>query len=217
MGIFETLRVEDGRVRLLERHLARLRRAGVPEELVGSAARIVEAASAHGDAPVVLRLDVLACRVAVTPRAAPEALPVRLVTVEGYDPHDRGRERKSADRRWAEQALVAARTWGGDEALLVSADGLVGEATRANVFALTADGTLVTPPAAGLLPGVTRSWVLEQPGALERPLALDELRSARAVFLTTAARGVVAVAALGGRALPSDPAVAALAAAWRGL
>ena len=216
--VFETVLVDGGRVRLLDRHLERLRRSGVDEVLVESARAVLDEASLrHEGPPQALRLDVLDCRVVVTPRAPTPATAVRPVPVDGYDPADARRERKAVDRGWADAALAAARAVGGDDALLVSGDGLVGETTRANVFAVLADGTTVTPPVAGLLPGVTRSWAIEACGAVERALPLDELRTARSAFLTTAGRGVVPVSAVGEVRLGEDPAVGRLAVAWREL
>jgi branched-chain amino acid aminotransferase len=161
---------------------------------------------------VVVRIDVAGGAIAVRPREPRPASPVSGVLVEGYDPADRSREQKRAERAWADAAETAA----GGEALLVSADGLVGETTRANVFAILG-GAVVTPPLAGILPGVTRSFALERTGAVERPLKLADLRVADAAFLTTAGRGIVLLADVGGRRLAGHPLVDELAAAWRAL
>ncbi len=139
---------------------------------------------------------------------------LELCTVVAFDPNDVTRERKRRDRAWAEEAEAAA---GGLEALCVSPGGLVGETTRANVFAIVADGTIATPPTRGLLPGVTRSWAIERTGAVERLLPLVELLAGRAAFVTTAGRGIVRIAAIDGRALGDDPLIDALADAWRRL
>lgn len=214
-GLYETVRVEDGRVRLRERHLERLRRSDVPEAVVRAAdALIGRFCALAGAEPVVLRIDVDGCSPAPRPRAPSPATPVDLRSALAFDPADRSRERKRADRRWAEAAEAAA---GGREALCISADGLVGETTRANVFAILADGAVVTPPVQGILPGVTRGWALARTGAVERPLPLAELRGARAAFLTTAGRGIVRVASVDGTALGDHPLVAELAEAWRRL
>jgi branched-subunit amino acid aminotransferase/4-amino-4-deoxychorismate lyase len=84
------------------------------------------------------------------------------------------------------------------------------------VFAILG-GAVVTPPLAGILPGVTRSFALERTGAVERPLKLADLRVADAAFLTTAGRGIVLLADVGGRRLAGHPLVDELAAAWRAL
>jgi branched-subunit amino acid aminotransferase/4-amino-4-deoxychorismate lyase len=211
-AVFETMLVEDGRVRLLEQHLARLRGVGVGDPLVAEVRAAVLALAAGAAVPVVVRIDVADGAIAVRPREPRPASPVSGVLVEAYDPADRSRQQKRVDRAWADAAETAA----GGEALLVSADGLVGETTRANVFAILG-GTVVTPPVAGILPGVTRSFALERTGAVERPLSLADLRAADGAFLTTAGRGIVPLADVGGRRLPGHALVDELAAAWRAL
>ena len=62
----------------------------------------------------------------------------------------------------------------------MSANGLVGETTRANVFAILADSRVATPPVRGILPGVTREFALRESAAIERRLTVGDLRRARA-------------------------------------
>jgi branched-subunit amino acid aminotransferase/4-amino-4-deoxychorismate lyase len=60
------------------------------------------------------------------------------------------------------------------------------ETSRTNVVARAADGTLHTPPADGrILPGIT----VARTGARPRPLVLDDLRGAQAIYVTSALRG----------------------------
>jgi branched-chain amino acid aminotransferase len=210
-AVFETMLVDDGRVRLLDRHLGRLRRAGVPEERVADVhVAVLDALQMPG--PVVVRIDVAAAGVVIRPRPPRAPTPVSGVVVLAYDPSDPSREQKRSERAWAAAAEAAA----GGEALLVSGDGLVGETTRANVFAILGD-EVVTPAVAGILPGVTRSFAIERAGAIERPLLLAELRAADGAFLTTAGRGIVPLADVDGDAIPTHPLVADLQAAWRAL
>ncbi len=207
--VFETVLVEAGRIRLRDRHLARLRASGADAAIVARVAQMMDELCADPAAPpTVVRIDVHGRALRATPRAPSARTPVELVVVPGYDPADRRRERKIADRAWA--VAAEAGIGPGQEAVLVSADGLAGETTRANIFALV-DGVLVTPPAHGLLAGVTRGWVLELTGAVERELPADRLLAAGVAFLTTAGRGVVAVAG-------TDTALAdELARAWDAL
>lgn len=69
----------------------------------------------------------------------------------------------------------------------------VAEGAITNVFAEFGD-ELVTPPIdCGLLPGIMRAEAIEEIGALERILTLDNLRAADRVVLTNAVRGAVPV------------------------
>ena len=211
-GVFETVLIEDGRVRLLDRHLGRLAASDVLEPVIQEVRELVARLTAAATAPMVVRIDVADGRVLARPRDPRAPTPVSGLLVEAYDPDDRSRERKRTPRAWADAAETAA----GGEALLVSSHGLIGETTRANVFAILGD-VVVTPAVAGILPGVTRSWAIERVAAVERPLTLDELRGADGAFLTTAGRGIVVLADVDGHRLPVHPLVEQLAEAWRAL
>jgi D-alanine transaminase len=94
---------------------------------------------------------------------------------------------------------------GAAEAIMLR-DGLVTEATAANVF-IVQDGSVVTPPKGNLLlPGITRDLVVELCRANdipceERPVGEEELRSADEVWVTSSTREVVAVTRLDGVAV----------------
>ncbi len=211
-GVFETMLIEDGRVRLLDRHLGRLAASEVPEPVIQEVRELVARLTTASSEPVVVRIDVAGGHVLARPRDPRAPAPVSGLLVEAYDPADGTRERKRVERAWADAAETAA----GGEALLVSPQGLVGETTRANVFAILGDA-VVTPAVAGILPGVTRSWAIERLGAIERALTLEELRAADGAFLTTAGRGIVALADVDGSRLPVHPLVEQLQEAWRAL
>ena len=216
--LIETVLVEDGRVRLLDRHLVRLRRSGAAAKQVTATRALVETWRRTAGRPTVVRFDVAAgSGVASRARTPGGTTPVALATVPGFDPADASRERKLAARAWATEAEAAATAAGADEPLLVSAGGLVGETSRASFFAVDAAGRIVTPPVRGLLPGVTRAWAVDAAGAAEHALTTAELGAVRAAFLTTAGRGVVRVASIDGRPLGDDGRVAELARAWTAL
>jgi branched-chain amino acid aminotransferase len=154
-------------------------------------------------------------------RAAAASAPARLVSLPGW--YSRGyalREHKLTSHFHGVLGRALAVARGVDDALLVEqSSGLVGEATNANVIALLG-GIAVTPPVDGLLPGVTRSFVLELLPLLgveveERPLRLDELADAGGVLLTTSVRGLVPAVSLDGSALaqPTPELLEALAGA----
>jgi len=79
-----------------------------------------------------------------------------------------------------------------DEVLLLNERGEVCEGTITNIFADLGDGVLVTPPlACGLLPGVLRAELIETGQARESVLDLDELRTAKSLFVGNSLRGMI--------------------------
>ena len=211
--VFETVLVDDGRIRLRDLHLARLARAGASPAQVAAADACFAEALELTDPPFVLRVDVDDDGVRPSTRPPRPADPVELLLHRSYDPADATRLRKTADRAWAKRAEAAV----GGEALLVDADGRLGETTRASLLVHLADGSFAVPALEGILPGVTRAWALAETGADERVLHLDDLRDARGAALLTAGRGVVAIASVEGIGLARSPELMLLAEAWRAL
>jgi branched-chain amino acid aminotransferase len=81
-----------------------------------------------------------------------------------------------------------ARRAGYDEVLLTDATGCIAEAPTSNVFLVEAAGALVTPPAEGVLHGVTRRSILEVAvhdglEVREAPVRPEDLSAAAEVFL----------------------------------
>jgi branched-chain amino acid aminotransferase len=73
---------------------------------------------------------------------------------------------------------------GADDALLLSTQGFLAEASAANVF-VKVGGSWVTPPVSdGALPGVMRGIILERLPAREKRILSDELYQADAAFLS---------------------------------
>lgn len=111
-------------------------------------------------------------------------------------------------------AAAAAAKAGFDEALFCNTKGHVACAGTGNVFCLlspssSAGVTLVTPPLSdGVLAGIVRARVIALASSCglaveERSLALDEMRSAEAVFVTNSLRLIAPVTALGETAFDS--------------
>lgn len=95
---------------------------------------------------------------------------------------------------------------GADDALVLNAQGLVAEATAANLFTIAGDRLETPPPTDGALEGITRRTVLEIGRALgldtrERSLGRFDLFAADAVFYTGTRAGLVPVGALDGSPL----------------
>ena len=194
LGVFETMLMRDGAVQHLELHLARLGAslralygAGLPD---GLREQVTTAAAGTGRLRVTVRAG--EPPKIVTGSLAPgDPVALRSWTVPGgLGPH-----------KWTDRRLLEALEAEGALPLLVDADGLVLEASRANVFVRGDDGVLRTPPADGrILPGVTRALIMAG-GAVEASLTLDDLTAAAGVWITSALRGAVPVVELDGTPL----------------
>jgi branched-chain amino acid aminotransferase len=98
-------------------------------------------------------------------------------------------------------AKWAARRRGYDEILLLDESGCLAEGPTTNVFLVDRDGTLRTPPEAGVLLGVTRRSVIElaeQGGrkVIEAPIRPEALEGAAEAFLTGTSAHVLAIASV---------------------
>lgn len=228
-GLFETLRVYDGRPFAWDRHLERLvvsaAELGFP---VAPSPSLLE--RALGEVLEANRLREAAARITVT-RGTPgrrptqagvwvEAEPIEARLWRGtraraarvvfsrplFEPGSIGRH-KTVSRLAYHLAREEARAARADEALLVSTSGELLEGAVSNVFAVFA-GRVVTPPLAlGILPGITRAIVLELCASFGLPAAearvrADALAEADELFLTNSVQEIVPVRDLDGRRLP---------------
>ena len=95
-------------------------------------------------------------------------------------------------------ARLEARTAGADDALFLTTDGFLSEATSANLF-LVRDAELATPAlACAILPGTTRDWILrwaERAGLRpsEAWLTTGDLAGADEAFLSSSVAGILPV------------------------
>jgi branched-chain amino acid aminotransferase len=107
----------------------------------------------------------------------------------------------------ASLAKLEAVNAGYDEAIMLGTDGMISEATGANVFVVR-DGAVVTPSpsVAGALPGITQDSVIELARHLglevrSEPLLRTDLYLADEMFLTGTAAEVTPVRAVDGRSI----------------
>jgi aminodeoxychorismate lyase len=97
-----------------------------------------------------------------------------------------------------------------DEALLLNTDGFVAEATSSNLFWIR-QGAIYTPPlTAGILPGITRSVVFEIAAHFnipihEKNIRLKELVQMDGIFLSLSSMGIVPAKSLDGKILKKSP------------
>lgn len=221
---FETLRVYDGKPFLLDRHLERLAHSAAALGLPAPAGAEALAALVVGVAPPdhVLRLfrssEALVATAALLPPETDE-LRARGLVLRTFDhePAALLTGVKSTSYAPALAARRAAEGAGADDALFVSR-GRVYDCATANIWWST-DGRLHTPPTgAGVLPGVTRSVLLELAGDVEEADGLDDLLAADEAFTSSSIREVMPVVAIDGNALGTGspgPVAARLQAALR--
>lgn len=153
------------------------------------------------------------------PLPSPPSKPLSLVTTTArVAVGDPLAEVKSANKLGSILAKREATAQQADDGLMLNSNGDATETSSANLFWVES-GALHTPPISdGVLPGVTRRLVIDLASALgqvvrEESAAPERLRQAEAVFVTSAATGVIAVGQLDGSALGSHPLVAQLQAA----
>jgi branched-subunit amino acid aminotransferase/4-amino-4-deoxychorismate lyase len=220
-GVFETLRVYDGRPFALDEHLARL-------EASAAAMRMplpgIDLARAASDVLLANELSDARMRITITSGPGPPglargggpptvlvvALPIApwpststaIVSRLRRDEHRPLAGVKTTSLAESVIALAEASDAGADEALLLNTAGNLCEATTANVF-LVREGIAATPPLdSGCLAGITRAHVL-QLGAEERTMSPDDLLQADEAFLTSSTREVQPLVAIDGRPVGS--------------
>jgi branched-subunit amino acid aminotransferase/4-amino-4-deoxychorismate lyase len=208
-GLIETMRVREGGIPFLERHVARLRRSldalGLPAPS-RDVTSLVTPFSETGNA--VLRLEVRDGRATVTVRELPALGPPAVITAsEPHQPYPHKITSRDCFVDAAEEAEVAEV----DDALLVTPEGWVAEGTVWNLFWW--DGDRLRTPALdlGILPGIGRARVLELGQRVEEGRYARSALAGKSLFLTNAVRGVVPIAALDGTAVPADPRTSELA------
>lgn len=235
-GVFEAVKVVDGRPFALDRHLERLERSaaglGLPPVDVDAVRRGVDAvlAAEHlplgrlritftgGPAPLGSgRGDADPTLVVVADAMGPAEPTTRVATVP-WPRNERGALAGLKTTSYAENvvALAEARRRGATEAVFANLAGHLCEGTGSNVFYVV-DGELRTPTlASGCLAGVTRALVLEWCGGREVDEPIGVVERASEVFLVSTTRDVQAVSHWDDRELPAPgPVTAEAARVWR--
>lgn len=234
-GLFETMRVRDGRVRFLTSHMERLgegcSRLGI--ELAGEVLLDDIDAMCRAATDGVLKVIVTRGAGGRGYRPARSMKSNRLLTM-----HDvpETAQQPTARVRWCSQRLsrnatlagmkhlnrleqvLAQREWDGEsaeEGLLLDTEGELISATAANLF-IVKQTTLLTPDLRFCgVRGIMRRQVLEAAAAIglsfnEEPLWPHDLEEASEVFITSAVRGITSVVELEERRWSSGPVAARL-------
>jgi branched-chain amino acid aminotransferase len=122
------------------------------------------------------------------------------------DPENPLNALKTTSRADYVHARIEARAAGADDALFLTIDGHLSEATSANVF-LVRDDELATPAlACAILPGTTRDWILRwatEAGLhpAEDWLTVRDLAEADEAFLSSSVAGILPVTRFAGAAI----------------
>ncbi len=201
-GVFEVIRVYEGKPFALEDHLRRLERSAsnlrlpVDLEAVRADANRLLARAGAGPDHELLRIVVTrgGRRVLLTEPMHQTPEQIRLGSIT-YSPTRILDGVKSLSYAANMLASRLAREQGFDEALLVTPHGRVLEAPTSSIFWIKEE--ICTPPLGEhILASITRALVLELTGAVERSCTLEELFDADEVFLTSTTREVQPVAAI---------------------
>jgi 4-amino-4-deoxychorismate lyase len=223
-GLFETMRVQNGAVRLLPLHLERLRLGAVrlaigvpPAELL--AGEIARAAANHPDAVLKLILTrgqgprgyapasgVEASRVLIADALPPHAQALQSQKTVGVCQTRLGVNTRLAGLKTLNrlECVLGRAEWTDNriaECLMMDDMDYVIGGTMSNIF-VRFDTALCTPQVDRCgIAGVMRRWVIDTEAAMgnaviERRMQLAELESAREVFLTNALIGIWSVGEL---------------------
>lgn len=219
-GIFEVIRLYDGRPYALEAHLARLERSAanllLPLDLEAIRADSHRLIAQAGGGPHHELLRIVLTRggrrVLFTEALPPSPGRVRLASVT-YSPTRVLDGIKSLSYAANMLAGRLARERGFDDALLVTPHGRVLEAPTSSIFWVR-DGAVLTPPLSEhILASITRAVVLEAAEAAEQPCTLDDVLAAEEAFIASTTREVQPVAAIDEREFDGVGPVTAQAAA----
>jgi branched-subunit amino acid aminotransferase/4-amino-4-deoxychorismate lyase len=208
-GLIETMRVREGRIALLDRHLIRLERSlrelGLPRPSQDVAALVAPFA---GMDEAVLRVDVQGGRASVTVRELPPLEPPVVITAsERHQPY----LYKTTERDPFLDAAQEAEAADADDALLLTREGWVAEGTVWTVFWWDGDALRTPALELGILPGIGRARLLQVAPRVEQGRYAETALAGKSLFLTNAVRGVVPIAMLDGASVPPDPRSAELA------
>jgi branched-chain amino acid aminotransferase len=224
-GVFEVIRVYDGRPFAFEDHLRRLEtsalnlRLPVDLEAIRADANRLLAHAGAGPDHELLRIVVTrgGRRVLLTERLPRNPEHIRLASVT-YSPTRVLDGVKSLSYAANMLASRLARERGYDEALLVTPHGRVLEGPTSSIFWVEGDTILTPPLGEHILASITRRIVMARVGAVEQPGSLEELLRADEAFLASTVREVHPISAVDERSFeapgPVTSATADTVGAW---
>ena len=232
-GLFETMRIYEGQVFRLLRHIKRLADSaemlGFPLGELDLKNAVMATIQANQLSEARIRITISFGEGAMIPDLSTCRKPTVLIMAQPYQPHPEAVYQKgfravvSSIRRNSQSPLSRlkstnylesmlarrqARTARVDEALCLNEKGFLAEASMSNIFILT-NGTLRTPSQeSGILPGITRETILELAPQLginifEHDLRLDEVFQAQEAFLTNSLMEIMPLTEVEGKSVGS--------------
>ena len=223
-GVFEVVRVYDGRPFALTDHLDRIERSAanlrlddVPRSELESEIPDLLAQRGGADFDGCLRIVLTrgGHRLLFTAPLPASPVRIRLGVVE-YAPTRVLDGIKSLSYGANMLCGRLARERGFDEALLVTPHGRVLEAPTSSLFWVNASGTILTPPLSEhILASITRDRVMQVAEVEERPCTMDDLRAATEAFLASTTREAQSIAQIEDIELPDGERTREVAAALR--
>lgn len=221
-GLFETMRADKGRVFRLEEHLTRLKKGAevlglkAPKDLENSKQIIQQLVKLNHLPDAYLRLMLIPdekqgaslvffCRDINLYRKRKKSWSCVIVQKVRQNEFSPLSKLKTLNYLPLLLARKEAESKGADEGILLNTKGEICEGSRTNIFIITEDGELNTPPIeSGCLPGITRKAVIESVKKIslrvrEKSLRVEDLKKADEVFLTNSLIGVMPVTKIDNR------------------
>ncbi|OZA12147.1 MAG: bifunctional aminodeoxychorismate synthase component I/aminodeoxychorismate lyase [Polynucleobacter sp. 24-46-87] len=207
IGLFETILVHQGKPQHLQLHLKRLADSALALVIPCNVSNILKSiedvcANCSNDADYRLRVDLnsvgnLSCQ--ATPIQSLQG-PVKIFWASDILPDPSKATLHSGNillrhkvnsRNIYDQAWKLAEDLGGFDALFINENGFVTEGGRSSIFIKSGSRWLTPPVSAGLLPGVMRSIILNNPewNAHEANLTIEDVLNAKEIMLSNALRG----------------------------
>ena len=242
-GLFETMRVCNGKLFRMVQHLERMARGAdflkikcpfTPKELQDFAGELIEKNQMRnailrvvltrgpGERGYTPKLDGKPTVVMTLYAMSPPGKPVHwsLITSSFRVPvADPLAAFKTTNKLTHVMARIEAAEKGANEALLINTNGEAVETAGGNLFWVYNGEICTAPTDRGVLPGITRAVVLEICRTLGLPvdkcvIKPEALKNSGGIFITQSALGIVPVATLDGEPVLSSPLVDQIARAY---
>lgn len=220
VSVFESLRAYEGKIFQLKEHLDRLyasaktcgfeppqRRCDLREMLAKTALRRAEKASFFRLGVTAKEVSLIVTKREYPPEIFTEGVSVWTAVARKSPSNSVPREAKASC--YGPEILAGFEVPPGVfEILLLSQEGYVREARVSNIFVVK-NGRCSTPPACGILEGVTRKFVMRLAeklglGVREENFTRHELYNADEVFLTNTSGEIIPVREIDGRKMQKD-------------